>query len=211
MNRKYLFTIVAFLSILLTGCTTEHSSKDQTTKSNSTQITKSRESDPQFEAFTTAVEEGDSATVARMLKADKTLIKACESGRNNRTALHFAAAAGQAKTTKLLIQYGADVNAHNKADGFTPLHYAATEGYVDIAKLLINSGADIEAVDNVNQTPLAEACSSSMDDAAHIEFVKLLLSKGANVNGDDKAACTPLQLAGDGKIAEILRKHGATQ
>ena len=169
------------------------------------------ETNSKFEAFVIAAEEGDAATVAKMLKTDRSLVRVRESGRNNRTALHFAAAAGQTGVAKLLIQNGADVNVRNDGDGSTPLHYAATEGHADIARLLIASGANLEAVDQADQTPLAEACSSSMDDTAHIEFVKLLLSKGANVNGNNKAACTPLQLAGDGKIAGILRKHGATQ
>jgi len=139
------------------------------------------------------------------------LVRVRESGRNNRTALHYAAAAGQTRVVKILIRNKADVNARNDGDGWTPLHFAAFEGHADIARLLIASGASLEAVDQADQTPLALACSSSMDDPAHTEFVELLLSKGANVNGNNKAACTPLQMAGDGKIAGILRKHGAAQ
>jgi hypothetical protein len=195
----------------------EHSSKVQPAAPSSAQTTEAVVSNPKFEAFVIAAEEGDAATVAKMLKTDRSLVQVRESGnirevgRNNPTALHCAAAAGQTRVARILIRYKADVNARNDEDGRTPLHYAATEGHADIARLLIASGANLEAVDLTDLTPLAEACCSSMDDPAHIEFVELLLSKGANVNGNNKAACTPLQLAGDGKIAGILRKHGATQ
>lgn len=195
----------------------EHSSEVQPTAPSSVQRTTAVETNPKFDAFATAAEEGDAATVAKMLKTDKSLVRVRESGnirevgRNNRTALHYAAAAGQTRVAKILIRNKADVNARNDEDGRTPLHYAATEGHADIARLLIASGANLEAVDLTDLTPLAEACCSSMDAPAHIEFVELLLSKGANVNGNNKAACTPLQLAGDGKIANILRKHGATE
>jgi len=48
----------------------------------------------------------------------------------------------------------------------------------------------------------------------HRDVVYLLLAKGANVNAKDNNARTPLSIAKDKgyeKIAELLRKHGATE
>ena len=47
---------------------------------------------------------------------------------------------------QLLIDGGADVNAHAK-DGRTALHGAALQGYDDIIKFLVSKGADLHATD----------------------------------------------------------------
>lgn len=46
------------------------------------------------------------------------------------TALHYAARNGNLDTCKILIQYGADINALTKSARATPLHKAAASGTV---------------------------------------------------------------------------------
>jgi len=58
-------------------------------------------------------------------------------------ALHDAAAKGDIKTVKELLDKGGDVNEKGRADR-TPLMTAAYYGNFDIAKFLIEKGADIE-------------------------------------------------------------------
>ena len=77
--------------------------------------------------------------------------------------------------------------------------------------MLISHGAEIEATDHVGQTPLAEACANSTNDNEHTQVADLLIAKGAKVNCKNQAGRTPLQQAGDGRVATVLRKHGATQ
>jgi ankyrin repeat protein len=55
-----------------------------------------------------------------------------ETGKDNLTALHCAAAQGHVKVTQLLIQRGADVNAED-TKGWTPLHWASKKRH-DITK-----------------------------------------------------------------------------
>ncbi|MBY0460434.1 MAG: ankyrin repeat domain-containing protein, partial [Gemmataceae bacterium] len=60
------------------------------------------------------------------------------------TALHFAAAAGNAGGVKVLLHHKADVNA-DSGGGWTPLHHAARGGHLEVVKLLIAAGAKPDA------------------------------------------------------------------
>ncbi len=60
------------------------------------------------------------------------------------TALHWAAAQGQAACVRWLLGAGADVARGNRA-GSTPLHVAVEHGQMEAAKMLISEGgADVE-------------------------------------------------------------------
>lgn len=71
------------------------------------------------------------------------------------TPLMLAARAGNVETVRLLIEYGADVNAADYC-GKTPLMYAATLGkgerMTEITEILLENGAERTAVDNYGQT-----------------------------------------------------------
>ncbi len=125
---------------------------------------------------------------------------------NGMTPLHHAAANGDVKTAKYLIDDGANVDAQDK-DGLTPLHYAATYGYVEIAEYLIDNGAGVDAQDKDGVTPLHYAAAKSAK-----ESVKLLIKRKANINAQDKDGHTPLYfaVANDNKeLAKLLIKYGA--
>lgn len=66
------------------------------------------------------------------------------------TALHLARP-DEAK--KLLLSYGADVNARD-INGNTPLHYAIKEEDESGGMVLLEHGADINAMNNKQETPL---------------------------------------------------------
>jgi hypothetical protein len=71
------------------------------------------------------------------------------------TALHYAAAYGDTRTAKLLIEHRADVNVTNPRDNMTPLHYAAFEGRnPETAELLIKRGAKLDARGRDGDSPL---------------------------------------------------------
>lgn len=75
-----------------------------------------------------------------------------------RTALHFAAVAGESYETTVydLVYYGAEVNVADK-DGNTPLHLAARYGILHVAVGLINRGADLNIRNSSGRTPLQVA------------------------------------------------------
>ena len=56
----------------------------------------------------------------------------------------------------MLLESGADVNAHNANEhwGTTPLHAAAHANQAAIAQMLIDRGADVNAEDGEGRTPM---------------------------------------------------------
>jgi ankyrin repeat protein len=67
------------------------------------------------------------------------------------TPLHLAIATQRYDNAKVLIEFGADVNAYD-FNGQTPLHYAAVAGNANMCELLVKYGADIDAKDNNGKT-----------------------------------------------------------
>lgn len=101
-----------------------------------------------------AAKNGDCAKIAEMLAAQPALLGARDSDES--TPLHCAAWKGHVEAVRLLLEAGADVNAHNKNGhwGRTPLHAAAHGNQAAIAELLIQHGADIDALDMGGKKPL---------------------------------------------------------
>lgn len=89
--------------------------------------------------------------------------------------LHSAAAGSWLDMVRLLLAYGAPVNAR-QAEGFSPLHSAAQNGSVEIIQELLNAGAEVNARDAESKTPLAYALKED-----HQEAADLLRSRGAEV------------------------------
>lgn len=65
--------------------------------------------------------------------------------------LHWAAKAGRADVTAMLLRRGADVNAPVAGDwgarGTTPIMFAVGSGDIDTVTVLVDSGADLSARD----------------------------------------------------------------
>lgn len=81
---------------------------------------------------------------------------------------------------KLLVEYGADVNARFTGPHTeTPLHWAASSNDVDVLDALLDAGADIEATGAViaGGTPIADATAFGCWDAA-----RRLVERGATTN-----------------------------
>ena len=51
-----------------------------------------------------------------------------ETDTSGNTALHLAAEKGFVEMVKLLVEFDAKLDSHNKSSGWTPLHFAAYEG-----------------------------------------------------------------------------------
>jgi uncharacterized protein len=91
------------------------------------------------------------------------------------TALHYAAFFDGAEAARVLLDYGADVNAFADNDlGVRPLNSAAAARNNDVAALLLEQGADPNAATRGGFTPL-DAARENGDD----ELGELLRSYGA--------------------------------
>jgi hypothetical protein len=93
------------------------------------------------------------------------------------TALHYSTMPRNKEIVKLLLLYGADVNALN-IYGRTPLHYVNT---VFTAEILLNNGANI----NVQAENGATALYFAVMDPSHFDLFKVLLTRGADYKVKD--------------------------
>lgn len=77
------------------------------------------------------------------------------------TALHYAAASGDAEIAAILINKRAAINAASPS-GLTPLMMAAREGHPDVAGMLLRAGADARLKNNENLTASQIAVRAGM-------------------------------------------------
>jgi ankyrin repeat protein len=120
------------------------------------------------------------------------------------TALHLTAFFGEVDAARLLVDRGADVDAHGRGwmTG-TALNSAAAGRHTDVARLLLDAGADVDARQASGWTSLhASAHNGSL------ELVDLLLSRGADpaaTNDDGASAISLADEAGHPQIVAHVR------
>jgi GNAT superfamily N-acetyltransferase len=132
------------------------------------------------------------------------------------TPLHNAAWRGSLAMVRLLLEYGAPVELTNQYGG-TPLtttlhgafHCRNPKGdYVAVAAALIAAGASVHGPQGDGR-PLRAAAETG-----HLGIASVLLENGADPNLPDSAGKTALTIAqerGDTAMADLLRRHGATE
>lgn len=101
------------------------------------------------------------------------------------TPLHLAARANHVGAVRLLLKYGADVNANDNS-WTTALYTAAKYSNYEMVKALIEAGA---AINNDDRSPLHCACANN-----DLAIIKILLQNGANVKVVDEKGRVPLEL-----------------
>ncbi|EEY54526.1 ankyrin-like protein [Phytophthora infestans T30-4] len=95
----------------------------------------------------------------------------------------------QLQMAKLLIEFGADVNAANTATA-TPLHCAMRRYDFDLVDLLLATGADVNLRNRFGDTPLHQAARLAM----YPVMWEKLLKHGANLTAEDREGQTPMEL-----------------
>eukprot|EP00438_Fugacium_kawagutii_P033482 Skav230635 [mRNA] locus=scaffold1673:278288:280135:+ [translate_table: standard] len=120
-----------------------------------------------------AARDGDVAAVRGFLRLDATAVH--RSDGFGWTALHNAAACGQAEVVQVLLGAKASVDARN-GSGDTPLRIAAwtnsiaaRNNHIEVAKLLLAARASPHLANNFGETPLSWADKSNLS-----EMVRLL-------------------------------------
>jgi len=124
------------------------------------------------------------------------------------TALHWAAAEGDAALAAALVGAGASTAAGTRVGHHTPLHIAAKEGRAPIVRLLVDAKADVNALTTTGVAPLHFAASSGSREA-----VAILLAAGADPNArEPEWGQTPLMFAAGAGRTDVVRElmaHGA--
>ena len=121
-------------------------------------------------------------------------------------ALRAAVAGGAEDIVRLLLDEGADVNAHHEIDG-DALTEAMWKGNIEISQLLLDKGANVNAQGGRNGNALQVA-----SEQGHFDAVQLLLTRNADVNAKGGNFGHVLQAAsyhGHLKIVRLLLDHGA--
>ncbi|KAK6358248.1 hypothetical protein TWF730_007598 [Orbilia blumenaviensis] len=89
----------------------------------------------------------------------------------NETPLIFAAIRGLLDISKLLVRYGASIEAYD-AEYMNTAHHAAKEGHLSLLQWAIDQGCDPQAKAKGNNTPLSFACNQG-----HLRIVSYLLKR----------------------------------
>ncbi len=116
-----------------------------------------------------AVKSGDGDKVRELVRANPELVHIRD--REASTPLHWAAWKGHAAIVEILLDAGADIQAHNENThwGTTPLHAAAHGNQRDAIKVLLARGALVNAPKaHGSGTPLGETKAHNATAAAKI-------------------------------------------
>lgn len=127
--------------------------------------------------------------------------------KQGRTALHYAAAQGNALVVKGLLEAGADPNAKGER-GQAPLHMASKKPSPDVLRLLATTpGVQVNDPDRQGWTPLLGAVH-----AGNTAAVRILLEAGADPNQTSLFQRSGLHWAvaqGNTEIVQLLLAAGA--
>jgi len=129
--------------------------------------------------------------------------------------LHDAAQAWDIERVRLLLSFGADVNARNFEGGHTPLYFAAnhvdlsrpTDGKA-VAETLIRHGAEV----NVHSGPIRGTPLHTAARRDNVVVASVLLCAGADIEARDIKGETPLRRALNCRqpgMIGLLLAHGA--
>ncbi|MEZ0325126.1 MAG: ankyrin repeat domain-containing protein [Fimbriimonas sp.] len=155
----------------------------------------------------------------QVLKRDPSLLNSVDS--DDRTAVHYAAAADSADVLELLLDKGANPNVQSKV-GVTPLQWGMEFDSYRSVQMLIKHGVNLELARRdsgmirlPNGTEVRgshTALTASLLDGAD-DLALALVRAGANVNSRSEAQITPLMVAAQfGRPVETLKlliDHGA--
>ena len=129
--------------------------------------------------------------------------------------LHDAAQAWDIERVRLLLSFGAEVNATSFESGHTPLYYAANHGDLSrpadgraVAEALIRQGAEV----NVHSGPIRGTPLHTAARRDNVVVASVLLSAGADIEARDIKGETPLRRALNCRqlgMITLLLAHGA--
>ena len=131
---------------------------------------------------------GDNPALVKMLIAHGAKLDATD--KDGLTPLAIAAQNAKIKSTRVLLDAGADANAPVTKGGYTPLMLASRSGSNELATSLIEHGANVNAANLGGVTALMIATAGNRS-----TLVELLLKAGAAVDARSEDGRTALSIA----------------
>ena len=131
---------------------------------------------------------GDNPALVKMLIAHGAKLDATD--KDGLTPLAIAAQNAKIKSTRVLLDAGADANAPVTKGGYTPLMLASRSGSNELATSLIEHGANVNAANVGGVTALMIATAGNRS-----TLVELLLKAGAAVDARSEDGRTALSIA----------------
>jgi ankyrin repeat protein len=163
------------------------------------------ESEPQKYLFR-AAQKGDDAMIGYWLDQGAAINGV--DGKDNRTALHYAAMRGRTSIIPTLLRRGSDVSSRDR-NGSTPLFMAAQWWKRDtVSYLLTATRNDLTLTDNLGRTLLHWVVKWGW-----VEIVAKILDLGGRHDARDRQYRTPLHMAVIGnnvKLVEVLVQKGSS-
>jgi uncharacterized protein len=155
--------------------------------------------DPRIDVFE-AASLGDVEQLRERLDADPSA--ATSFSADGFTALHFPAFFGGVESARLLLDRGAEVDAHGRGwmTG-TPLNSAAAGRHADVARLLLDAGADPDARQASGWAPLHSAAHNG-----DLEIVEMLLMNGADPAATNDDGATVRLMAEESGNADVIAR-----
>lgn len=124
-----------------------------------------------------------------MINLQYSINKCCSMLQGGWTALMWCSYRGHTEAVALLLERGADVQAHGNFL-LGPLLWAAGRGFTEIVQMLVSRGAKVNVGDKYGTTALVWACRKG-----NADVVDILLKAGANVDTAGMYSWTPLLVA----------------
>lgn len=112
-------------------------------------------------------------------------------GKDEHTALHWAAWGGHLPIVQYLLDHGAPLEARTKRQDRTALFFAAAQNHLSTVDFLLEKGADV----NANSKHDGATALHKAAQQGHEQMVRLLLANGASVNVKDIEGLRPLNWA----------------
>ncbi|KAL7937040.1 ankyrin repeat-containing domain protein [Trichoderma chlorosporum] len=142
-------------------------------------------------------------TIASLLGLEQVvrelLLKKTNTATDLHQSLYFASESGYEAIVRILLDNGADVNAHGWG---TALTAASGNGHKETVQILLDNGADVNIRGDIG-SPLKRASERN-----HKEIVQMLLDSGADIdNGKDFPLCAASGM-GHKEIVQILLCYG---
>ncbi|XP_033645014.1 ankyrin repeat domain-containing protein 66-like [Asterias rubens] len=113
---------------------------------------------------------GDSEQILNLLNLGKYDVNQKDAEWHDRTPLHWAAIKGHGESIRVLVDYGANIDAVTDS-GWTPAHFSAELGKIGALKTLHKLGANIEIKDCCGDTARDVAAVYGQHDC--VEFLKM--------------------------------------